>query len=337
MPTIDPALELKPSTRVERACGSGGLALYTGLKSILAETADVVLVLGVEVQNTVKAIYGADYLAGAGHYATERKNGHAYFFPAKFSERAQAYGEKYGKERTREGMAHWYAQAIEHARRCPQAQEHHNENKDLLAAGLTPPNAAAFVEALNFFDCSKVSDGASAILVCSEEGLGRIGIGPEKAALVCGFGQSEADLTRPPRDLTELSTSRESVRKALEMAGIGVSGLGLLEVHDCFTITGLMALEAIGVVPPGEAAGFVTAGRSKLGGELPTNCSGGLIGFGHATGATGVRQAVDLLAQLTGQAGGCQAKVSAERPYGLMISMGGNDKTVAAMIAKRAG
>jgi acetyl-CoA C-acetyltransferase/acetyl-CoA acyltransferase len=88
---VHPSFEYKPSTRVEGACCSGGLSLTTAIKSVLSEQSDVVLSLGVEVQNTVKAIYGADILAGAGHYAGERKNGHAYFFPAKFSDRAGAY------------------------------------------------------------------------------------------------------------------------------------------------------------------------------------------------------------------------------------------------------
>ncbi|MBI4861960.1 MAG: 3-ketoacyl-CoA thiolase [Candidatus Riflebacteria bacterium] len=336
MPTIDPSLEFKPSTRVEGACGSGGLALYTGVKSVLAETADVVLALGVEVQNTVKAIYGADYLALAGHYATERKSGHAYFFPAKFSDRAGAYAQKYGRDRTRQAMAHWYVQAIEHARKCPKAQEHHNETKDLLAAGMTTPNPAAFVEELNFFDCSKVSDGASAILICSEEGLVRLGIPKEKAVLVRGIGQAQADLTKGPRDLTELTTSKEAVRKAVEMAGVAVKHLGVLEVHDCFTITGLLALEAIGVVPPGEAIDYVIAGKTRIGSELPTNCTGGLIGFGHPTGASGVRMAVDLWSQLTRQAGDCQANLAADRSLGLMVSMGGNDKTTSAVVVQQA-
>jgi len=77
---IDAGLQWKPATSVEGACGSGGLALMSGIKSVLAETGEVVLALGVEVQNTVKAIYGADILAGAGWYQN-RKSGHAYFFP----------------------------------------------------------------------------------------------------------------------------------------------------------------------------------------------------------------------------------------------------------------
>ncbi len=336
MPTIDPALLYKPCTRVEGACGSGGLALYTGIKSILAETADVVLVLGVEVQNTMKAIYGADVLAGAGHYASQRKKGHAYFFPGQFSDRAGAYQERYGKERVREAMAHWYVQAIEHARRCPQAQEYHNTNPNLFEAGMTPPNPKVFCDHLNVYDCSKVSDGASALLVCSEEGLKRIGVSKDKAAVVVGFGQSEDDLTTLPEDPCVLSTTKDAVRKAYETAGLTIKDIGVLEVHDCFTITGLLALEAVGLVEPGEAPDYVAEKKSRIDGEMPTNCSGGLIGFGHFTGGTGVRQGVDIMWQVTGQAKDWQARMDPNRPFGMMISMGGNDKTVSAMIVKKA-
>lgn len=72
-PMIDKKLEYKPATSVEGACGSGGLSLQGGIRSVLAETADVVLSMGVEVQNTVKAIYGADILAGAGWYQERKK------------------------------------------------------------------------------------------------------------------------------------------------------------------------------------------------------------------------------------------------------------------------
>jgi acetyl-CoA C-acetyltransferase/acetyl-CoA acyltransferase len=233
-------------------------------------------------------------------------------------------------------MAHWYKQAIEHARRCPQAQEYHNKDEDLLAKGMMPPNPKAFCEHINVFDCSKVTDGASALLVCSEEGLARIGVSRKKVALVVGLGQSEADLTAPPRDQTALSTTKNAVDKALAMAGLGVKDLGLVELHDCFSITGLLSLEALGVVGPGEAADYVSEGRSLHDGELPTNCSGGLCGFGHPTGGTGVRQAVDIMRQVTGQAGDYQVPLKADRPHGLMVNMGGNDITVTSMIARRA-
>lgn len=335
MPTIHPSLEYKPSTRVEGACGSGGLAVMTGMKSVLADLADVVLVLGVEVQNTVKAIYGADILAGAGHYASQRKAGHAYFFPAFFSDRAGAAFRKYGHEPVRAAMTQWFVNAIEAARRCPEAQEHHNAVADLHALGNTPPNPAGFVENLNVFDCSKVSDGASALLVLSEEGLAKTGIRREDAAEIAGWGTSVANLTEVPQDPTTLATSRAAVGKAYAMAGAGAGDLAFAEVHDCFSITGVLMAEATGVCRQGEGFEFVTSGGTRPGGRLPMNLSGGLIGYGHYTGGTGIRQTVDNWKQLTGRAGDFQVPITAERPCGLVISMGGNDKTVSAFVLKR--
>lgn len=83
IPMIHPDLQYKPAMRVEGACGSGGLGIVAGINSILAEEADVVLVVGVEEQNTVKAVYGADYLAGAAHIKTQRHL-HAHLFPHLF-------------------------------------------------------------------------------------------------------------------------------------------------------------------------------------------------------------------------------------------------------------
>jgi len=336
IPTIHPSLEYKPHTRVEGACGSGGLALLTSVKSISSDISDVVLTIGVEVQNTVKAIYGADILAGAGHYASERKKGHAYFFPAQFSDRAGVCYDKFGYEHMRKGMASWYKQAIENARKNPKAQEHHNTIEDLYAAGMTPPNPKAFVDHLNVYDCSKVSDGASALLFVSEEGLKKIGLDKKDAIEVVGFGIAVANITKSPEDLTVMTTTQKAVEKAYQMAGIGPEDIGVLEVHDCFTIGGLLALEAAGIVKYGEASAFVQEGKTNINAEFPTNITGGLIGFGHYTGGTGVRQAVDCVHQLTGKAGDNQIKLNPDKPYALMISMGGNDKTVTAMIFKKA-
>jgi acetyl-CoA acetyltransferase len=330
---VDPALEGKPMIRVEGACASGGLALATGLKSVLSGLADTVLVLGVEVQNTVKAIYGADILAGAGWFSGERKAGHTYFFPGKFSDRAGAYGAKYGAERTRQAMAHWYATAVENARLNPLAQEHTNAVKDLVAQGLTPPDARSFMEHLNLFDCSKVSDGAAAIVVCSQEGYERLGLRREDVVEIVGYGHAVANLTLPPADLTALDTSRAAAAAARAMAGVESQDVGVHEVHDCFTITGILSLEALGLAGPGEGADLVLAGENKRTGRCPTNTGGGLVGYGHPTGATGVRMAVDLWKQLRGQAGDYQVPLTQE--HGLMVSMGGNDKTVVSLVVRR--
>ncbi len=335
MPTIHPSLVYKPSTRVEGACGSGGLAVFTGVKSVLAEVSDVVLVVGVEVQNTVKAIYGADILAGAGHYASQRKDGHAYFFPNLFSDRAGACYKKYGQESVRKAMAQWYVNAIEGARRCPEAQEHHNAAGDLFKLGSMKPNPKGFVEHLNLFDCSKVSDGAAGLVVCSEEGLKKCGIDKKDAIEVAGIGTSVADLTKLPDDPTDLATSRSAVAKAYEVAGIGARDLAFAEVHDCFSVTGILMAEATQICAQGEGFDMIGEGKTALNGEFPLNLSGGLVGYGHPTGASGVRMAVDNWKQLTGQAGDFQADISADKPYGLVISMGGNDKTVVGIVLKK--
>lgn len=333
-PFIDEGLRYKPAIRVEGACATGGLALMSGIKSVLAETAEVVLVIGVEVQNTVKAIYCADYLAGAGWFKN-RKTGHAYFFPGQFSDRAGAYFEKYGRENTRKAFARWFRNAIENSRLSPTAQEYHNTVKDLEALAMMEPNGKSFVDHLNVFDCSKVSDGASAIAIVSEEGLKRCGIPVSQAIEVLGWGQIEEDITKPPIDPTELSTTKEAVKKALASAGITRDQIGTAEIHDCFTIAGLLCMEAIGFAEKGKGADYILEGNTARDGKVPINTTGGLIGWGHPTGGTGVHQAVTILEQLTGNAGEAQVTIPADRPYGLTVNMGGDDKTLVSIVYKR--
>lgn len=335
IPMIDKRLSMKPAVRVEGACASGGLSLVTGIRHILAETSEVVLSLGVEVQNTVKAIYGADILALAGWFR-KRKQGHAYFFPGQFSDRAGAYYEKYGYERTRKGMARWYANAIENARLDPAAQEYHNTNPDPYGTALKmKPNGRSFVDHLSVLDCSKVSDAASGIAICSEEGLKRIGVEKKDAVEVIGFGHAVRDITSDPTDLTELETIKFTAYQAMENAGITIDQVGTIETHDCFSIAGILAVEALGLAAKGEGADYVDEGKTSRTGEMPINTTGGLIGWGHPTGGTGVHQAVTIWQQLTGNAGKAQIEIPGNRPYGLTINMGGDDVTVVSIIFKR--
>jgi len=334
LPMIDKDLRYKPSLRVEGACASGGLALVSGIKSVLSDSADVVLALGVEVQNTVKAIYGADILASAGWFK-ERKDGHAYFFPGQFSNRAGAYFERYGREKTRKAFAVWYKNAIENARLCPTAQEYENTAEDLIGLALTEPNPNIFTDYLNVFDCSKVSDGASAIAICSEEGLAKAGISKYDAVEVVAWVQIVDDLTEKPKDPTRLTTIETAVKRVLDKAKITIKDLATIEVHDCFTIAGILSVEALGFAKFGEGPEFVIAGNTARNGKIPINTTGGLIGWGHPTGATGVHQAVTIWEQLTGKAGASQIVIPNEKPYGMTLNMGGDDRTVVAIVFKK--
>jgi acetyl-CoA acetyltransferase len=334
IPMIDEGLKFKPSIRVEAACASGGMALITGIKSVLAG-ADTVLALGVEVQNSMKAIYGADVLAGAGWYK-KRKAGHAYFFPGQFSVRAGAYFEKFGRDKTRQAFARWYRNAIENARLCPTAQEFHNANPDPEGTNLKmEPNGNFFVDNLNVLDCSKVSDGASAIGIFSEEGLTKCGINKSDAVEIVGFATSERDITKDPEDLTVMETIKDAAHKALANAGITIHDLATIETHDCFTIAGVLAVEALGFAAHGEGADFIAAGNTARDGKIPMNTTGGLIGWGHPTGGTGVHQAVTCWEQLTGKTGDAQINIPAEKPYALTINMGGDDVSVVAIVYRK--
>lgn len=332
LPFMIPELNGKPCTGVEGACGTGGRAIATAIRSVLSDLADAVFVAGFEIQNTMKAVYGSDVLAGAAYYKKERKAGNAFFFPNLFSDRAGAYYERYGYDITRQGMAKWYEQNILNARKSPNAQEYQNTSTDLFTLGMTKPNPQQFVPHLNQYDCSKVSDGASSLMILSEEGLKKCGLRKEDAIEIVGIGEAEGNIAEEPTDLTVLSTTKRAVEKALKDAAISIDEIGLLELHDCFSITGLLSLEAIGLAKPGKAPGYILDGNTAPEGNVPTNLSGGLGGFGHPTGATGVRQLVDLLHQLVGTAAN---QIKVKKSYGMMISMGGNDKTVTCLIVRK--
>ncbi len=331
LPMAVPSLKGKPCTRVEGACGSGGLALFSALRSVLSGLAESVFVLGFEQQNSMKAVYGADLLSLAGYHRDMRKSGFAHFFPGCFAARTGAYQKRYGEERTREGLAKWYELAILNARKNPKAQEYHNQLADPYASGLTPPNAKIFVPHINLYDCSKVTDGASALVMASEKGLNRLGLNLDDAVEIVGVGGSEGDITKKPRELTELDNTAIAAQKALDMAAISINDLAVMELHDCFSTSGLLSLEAIGFAKKGEGADFLLEGNTSIKGKIPTNLSGGLCGFGHPVGATGVRQACDLWEQLK-QKAPHQAKL--QSPYALLVNMGGDDVTVSSFVLK---
>ncbi len=333
LPSVVPSLCGKPCTGTEGACGSGGRGLAIASRALLSDQADSVFVTGFEIQHTMKAVYGADVLSAAGAYNKERKKGYAHFFPGIFAERAGAYFNKFDADLTRRAMAKWYEHSILCARKNPKAQEFHNTAKSPFDLAMSKPNPEQFVPNLNYYDCSKVSDGASALFMLSEDGLSKHGIDKSKAIEIVAIGAAEGDITKDPSDQTVLANTAIAVKKALEQAQIKKEDLSVIEIHDCFSITALLALEAIGFADHGKAAEFVLDNKMGMDGEIPTNLSGGLCGFGHPVGASGVRQLVDLLHQFTNSAENPLEKM--RTPYGMMISMGGNDITVTAIIVKQ--
>lgn len=330
----DPDLLYKPVMRVEGACASGGLAFASAVESIQAGT-DVALVVGVEVQTTQSARIGGDYLARASHYARQREIDD-FTFPALFAARAKAYRAEHGT--TEEDIAHVSVKAYDNAHRNPLAHMKAvpmdlataSSASDANPAFLTNEELAPYIKVS---DCSQVSDGGAGLVVVSEEGLARLGKSRSDAIELTGLAHATANLWADSDPLS-LLTSKHAIAQAMGSAGVAIGDVNVAEVHDCFTITELLMMEALGYAAPGQAAAMVKEGRTAIDGDLPINTGGGLVGFGHPVGATGVKQVLEIWRQMKGQCGDYQI---ADTPsVGMTVNMGGDDKTVVCGVFRNA-
>ncbi len=327
-----PDLLHKPVMRVEGACASGGLAFASAVESIQAGT-DVARVVGVEVQTTQSARTGGAYLARASHYARQREIDD-FTCPALFARRAKAYQETF--EVTEADIAPVSVKAYANANRNPLAHMRAVQ-MDLATASAAGDRNPAFLsnEALAPYmkvsDCSQVSDGGAALILVSEAGLAALGKTPSDAIEVVSLSHTTGNLWEDG-DPTRLDATAVAVLQAMQAAAITVGDIDVAEVHDCFTITELLMMEAMGYAEPGNAAAMVAEGRTAIDGELPINTGGGLVGFGHPVGATGVKQILEIWRQMKGRCGDYQ--IAKTPSTGLAINMGGDDKTVVASVLR---
>jgi acetyl-CoA acyltransferase len=315
--------------RVEAACASGGVGITTGIDAISAGL-DVVLVAGAEVQTTVRAREGADFLARASHYETEREIDD-FTFPALLARRAKAYKEKH--ELSERELAHFAVKAYENANRNPLAHMH-TVRMSLDHAATAGDHNAEFIQNpelkahMRMSDCSQVSDGGAALVLVSEEGLARLGRRRSDAVEIRAYGFVANPLGQVA-DLLRLDTVAAAGARALGDAGWDPDDVQVAEVHDCFTIAELLMYEAAGWAEPGHGKELVLSGRTSLDGDLPVNTGGGLVGFGHPVGATGVKQAAEIFRQMKGLCGDYQLARTPAR--GLTLNMGGDDRTVVSL------
>jgi acetyl-CoA acetyltransferase len=156
-------------------------------------------------------------------------------------------------------------------------------------------------------DCSPISDGAAAAVVCSPAGLERLGIAAKRPE-VRAIGLVSGSVRTGLYDLNEEDISWRAGQQAFELAGVEPRDIDFVEMHDCFTIAEIVRMEGLGLIPRGEGAAWTESGRTSLGGSLPVNPSGGLLSRGHPVGATGMAQVCEAYWQLTGQAGARQVE-----------------------------
>jgi acetyl-CoA C-acetyltransferase len=184
---------------------------------------------------------------------------------------------------------------------------------------------------LRILDCSPITDGAAAAILCPLEMAKKLNKKP--LVQVIGSGQATDTIALHARqDITWLGATAKASEMAYTMAGVGPKDLDLVEVHDCFTIAEICVIEALGLVKKGKGGQAVESGLTALDGKIPVNTSGGLKSKGHPVGATGVAQIVELTEQLRGKAGDRQIK---NANIALAQNMGGTGGSTVVHILKR--
>jgi acetyl-CoA acyltransferase len=289
--------------------------------------------VGVEVQTTETARTGGDYLARASHYPRQRAIDD-FTFPALFGRRAKAYREATGT--TEEDIGRVAVKAYANANKNPLA--HMQAVKMDLATASTANDKnptflsnAEYAPYVKMSDCSQVSDGGSGVVVVSEEGLRRLGKTEADAIEVLAVAHATGNLWEDG-DLTRLETVARAAAEAYAQAGLRPSDIQVAEVHDCFTVAEILMMEALGWAPYGQGAALVREGRTDITGDRPVNTGGGLVGFGHPVGATGIKQILEIYRQMKGRCGDYQVPTLPR--LGLTANMGGDDKTVVVSILR---
>lgn len=318
----DEGLRFKPATRFENACSSGSAALYAAMDAIAAGRINIALVVGAEKMTDLDGA-GVTRALGAASYQAQEAG---LSFPDIFARFAQAYAAAYGDPT--EAMAHIAVKNHAAALNNPLAQM--RRALDLEFCLNVSEKNPMISTPLKKTDCSLVSDGAAALVLTRADMAGEFkrAVGFRAAAHVNDL------LPLSAKALSQFEGPRRAFAQAYAQAGVGPSDISFAEVHDCFTIAELLAVEAMGLAGPGEGRALVIGGGTGADGTCPMNMSGGLKAKGHPVGATGVSMHVLAARQLTGEADAMQVK---DPRLGLCFNMGGGAVANYVSILERLG
>ena len=301
-----------PATRVEGACASGSLAFREGFLSIASGMNDIVIVGGIEKMNDVGGSAATETLATAADQEWE-----AFFgvtFPGLYAMIALLHMHEYGT--TKEQLAEVAVKNHYNGARNPHAQF---RKEITLQQAL---NASPVAYPLGLLDCSPVTDGAAAVVLCAADKAKDYVDSPVK---IIGSGQASDTLAlHGRRDITTLDATVHAAQMAYKQTGLQPKDIHFAEVHDCFTIAEICAIEDLGFVKKGEGGKAVHDHITTLDGRIPVNTSGGLKSKGHPVGATGVAQIIEVVKQLQGEAD--QRQIPDAR-IGLTHNVGGSGAT----------
>jgi len=300
-----------PAIRVESACASGGMALYSAIMAVASGKYDIVLAGGVEKMRDVSSLKTKYWLGISGDTEYERLAGAT--FAGIYASVASRYMYEYGL--TREQLAKVAVKNHKHGVMNPKAQFRKEVALETVISGA--PVAYPF----NIWDCSPTTDGASVVIVCNAKRAKEFTDNP---IYLAGYGVASDYLAIHDRDsITSFKAARLAANEAYQQARIQPEDIDLAEVHDCFSIAEVVAYEDLGFCKIGQAGRLLDEGTTQLGGRIPVNVSGGLKSKGHPIGATGCGQAVEIFHQLRGEAKEPARQVK-DAELGLSHNVGGS-------------
>jgi len=298
-----------PSIRVESADASGGLAIRQGYLSVASGMNDIVVVGGVEKMTDVVGTEATDTMATALDQEWEAFFGATY--PGLYAMIATKHMHDYGTTRKQ------LAQVAEknHANGALNPFAQFRRAMPLESILKSPMEAYP----LGMLDCAPVSDGAATVILCAADKAKKY---TDKAVKIIGSGQASDTLSLHGRkNICTFESTVYAAKMAYKQANIIPEKIDVAEVHDCFTIAEILAIEDLGFVKKGKGGKAIDQKITTLDGKLPVNPSGGLKAKGHPIGATGVAQIAEIVMQLRGDADKRQVK---NAKIGLAHNVGGS-------------
>ena len=281
-------------TRVENFCATGSEAFRNACYAVASGAYDTAMAIGVE------KLKDTGYSGLTGHPPRRRRDGPGLSSPAAFSFLAPSYGHKYGVDRDqmKEVMSRIACKNHQNGARNPRAQFQKEVSMETIS------KAPLVAGELGVFDCSGVSDGSAAAIICRVEDAHKYCANPLYVKALSFVAGPAAGPIDPAYDYTTFEEVVRSAADAYAQAGITDprAQLAMAEVHDCFTPTELVLMEDLGFAERGTAWKEVLAGTFDRDGELPVNPDGGLKSFGHPIGASGLRMLFECWLQLRGEA-----------------------------------
>jgi acetyl-CoA C-acetyltransferase len=284
-----PGLEAKPIEAVENACASGGQAILSVIHKLQAGLGKTGIAVGYEKMRDDEGKMDGKLIGKVLGYFShpEERAGKVFVFPHIFAEVMDSYMEEHGVSESdiaqiavheyANGNHNPYAQMKKYQVSLEQIMKIEGINR-YIADGLP----------LKTFDCSQITDGYASVILATEEGLSKLGIGKSDCVEIAGYGQATDPLKKEGRSVLRPAGAYKAMNEAYQMAGMTAADVNVAEIHDCFTVMGAIGTEVIGKAEYGKGAGYWVDGKARPDGECGINTSGGLIAKGHPVGATGV-------------------------------------------------